>query len=436
MTSHTQTVEEPLSPTSTTSGYAWLVIFVCAAFLFYKYILQVYPSIMTTQLMAEFNLSGAGLGNLAAAFFYTYFIMQIFTGVIIDRYSVRVFSALAVVVSALGVCLFASSDSLAIALLARGLMGVGAAFATVVYMKAAAMWFPANRFAFVGGLLATAAMLGAVFGEAPLAYIMSHFGWRDTLVFCAVLGVVIALCLYVFVKTPKHLKQQSVKSAFDARIRFSDVWAVLRKPQNWLLTFYSGLTFSPVAVFGGLWGNPFISESYHISTTQSATVVSMSFLGLAVGGPVLGYLADRFWGRKRVMLLGNLLALFCITWVIYLPDLSMFELGVYLFLFGFGIGAFMLGFALGRDINPLFVAGTVVALINTGDAICGAFTEPLVGHLLDLRWSGAIVAGAHHFTVENFRHAFFLLPLYLLIATVLLLWIKSRSHQESRLNIG
>ena len=44
-------------------------------------------------------------------------------------------------------------------------MGLGrltTAFATVSYMKMTSLWFKPNQFAFVGGLLATAAMLGAV----------------------------------------------------------------------------------------------------------------------------------------------------------------------------------------------------------------------------------------------------------------------------------
>ncbi|MBX9705996.1 MAG: hypothetical protein K5Q00_07045 [Gammaproteobacteria bacterium] len=60
--------------TTKTPPYAWLVWFVCAAFLFYKYILQVYPSVTTTPLMAEFHLTGLGLGNLASYFYCAYLV--------------------------------------------------------------------------------------------------------------------------------------------------------------------------------------------------------------------------------------------------------------------------------------------------------------------------------------------------------------------------
>src|SRR4051794_25359730 len=71
-------------------SYPWVIIFLCAFFLFYKYVLQVYPSIMTGQLMKEFNIHGFGLGNLVATYFYAYLVTQIFVGVLIDKYSARV----------------------------------------------------------------------------------------------------------------------------------------------------------------------------------------------------------------------------------------------------------------------------------------------------------------------------------------------------------
>ena len=66
--------------------YPWIVILLCALFAFYKYVLQVSPSVMTTDYMHQFHVNGAGLGNLAATYFYAYLIAQLFAG-LLDRYS-------------------------------------------------------------------------------------------------------------------------------------------------------------------------------------------------------------------------------------------------------------------------------------------------------------------------------------------------------------
>ena len=180
--------------------YPVLVVILCAGFLFYKYVLQVSPSIMTHQLMRGFRVNGAGLGNLAATFFYAYFITQLFVGILLDKYSVRLLSALAILISGLGACLFAGTHSLFLAGIYRAMMGFGAAFATVCYLKTTAVWFKPNQFAFISGLLATAAMLGAVFGEAPLSLFVQTYGWRNGLMGCGIAGIILAILFFAVVR--------------------------------------------------------------------------------------------------------------------------------------------------------------------------------------------------------------------------------------------
>ncbi len=403
------------------SFYPWFVMLLCASFLFYKYILQVFPGIITNNLMAEFHIDGAGLGNLAACYFYAYFFTQLLVGVLLDRLSVRTLSALAILVSGVGALWFAKTLHLVDAGLARALMGVGTAFATVCYLKSTAMWFKPERFAFVSGLLATAAMLGAVFGEAPVSLLVGHFGWRQTFFVIGLVGAVLALLFYVVVadkpKSDLHLN-------VHYGVSWSAIFAVFRNRQNWLLTLYSGLTFTPISVFGGLWGVPFLKTAFSLSTTDAASLVSAAFLGLAAGGPLLGLLSDYLRERKGVMFGGTLLSLLALVAVIYLPGLHYFSLVILLFLFGFGIGAFMLCFALGKEMNTLAVTATVIALINSGDAIFGSFTEPLIGRFLDLKASGVGANGVLVFSAHDYREALSLLGVYLILACISVVLMK------------
>ncbi|MDE5023094.1 MFS transporter, partial [Francisella tularensis subsp. holarctica] len=65
--------------------------------------------------------------------------------------------------------------------------------------------------------------------------------------------------------------------------------------------------------------------------------------------------------------------------------------GVLLFFFGFCLGVYMLAFAIGNRINPVVVAATVAALINTGEQFLGALFDLLIGHLLDLTLTGQYI---------------------------------------------
>jgi len=407
-------------------SYPYFVISLCACFLFYKYILQIYPSIITEPLMKEFNLTGAGLGNLAATFYYAFMVTQLFVGVMLDKYSARWITSIAIFACALGAFLFAQAGTLWGAALSRSLMGMGVAFATVAYMKLAAIWFPPRQYAFIGGLLATAAMAGAVFGEAPLSWLMAHYGWRDCLFMIGVAGFVLTFLFAFIVRdVPADVEHATLSSR--SQVTFHDVMLVLKNKQNWLLTIYGGLAFSPLAVFGGLWGNPFLQQAYQIDKTQAATIVSLVFIGMGLGSPVLGWLSDRIGNRKQLMLYCTTISGIAISLVLYCHPMPIWLMASLLFIFGFGLGAFVLVFTIGKELNNVHLTATVIAMINASDAILDAITEPAIGKLLDLGWNGTIVNGIHYFSLHSYHIALAILPLYLFAAVGILMWVKDRA---------
>jgi MFS family permease len=187
---------------------------------------------MTEDLMRVFQIQGTGLGNLAASFFYSFLVTQLFVGVLLDRYSPRLLTTIAILLCAIGIYIFSKANTVSIATWARVLMGVGAAFATVSYMKMTSLWFKPNQFAFVGGLLATAAMLGAVAGQVPLSFAVNSFGWRQSLSLCAEGGLILA-GLFYFIVRDKPLEKLNETEPME-KFSFHDVWRVLNNKQNWL----------------------------------------------------------------------------------------------------------------------------------------------------------------------------------------------------------
>jgi len=402
--------------------YPWVIIALASLFLFYKYVLQIGPSVMTNQLMQQFQLTGAGLGNLAATFFYSYLIAQLFAGPLLDRFSPRLLTALAIGLCALGALTFPGAPSLFDACISRMMIGVGAAFATISYIKFTAMWFKPSQFAFVTGLIATAAMAGSMAGQVPMAYLVETVGWQNALYASGIFGVVLAALFFLVARNKAEPVAAQVVTS--STIRLADFTEVLKQKRNWYLMFYSGLAFTPLAVFGGLWGDPFLQKAYHVSNTEAASLVSLMFLGLAVGGPLLGVISDKIGKRYSIMLLGSMMAFISLTMVIYVNALPISMVGTLLFLFGLGSAGFMLSFAVGKEINRAAVAGTVVALINTGDAVFGAVTEPLLGKFLDVFWQGKTANSVHIFSLHNYHIAMSLLPVYLLFAVGFVLLVK------------
>jgi len=406
--------------------YPMLVLTLCALFLFYKYVLQIFPSVITQELMREFQLTGTGLGNLAATFYYTYVVAQLFVGVILDKYNTRVLTSLAILTCALALLWFANTESIFAALFARGLMGIGVAFATVAYLKLAASWFKPQHYAFVSGLLATAAMAGAVFGQAPLAYMIANLSWRPSLSLIGSVGIGFSILFLIFVRNnPKTL----IKNETIHKITLNEIVQIFKNKQNWLLTLYCGLAFTPIAVFGGLWGNPFLEQAYALSKTQTASLLSLVFIGLGLGSPVIGFVSDYFGNRRLVMLFTTLISFLALSAVLYCTNMPIWLLTIMLFVFGFFIGAFMLAFTIGKETNSPLLTATVVAMINSCDALLTAITEPFIGKILDLNWDGKIVAGVHHFQTSSYHMGLSVLPIYLFLACILLMWVKETKSE-------
>lgn len=404
------------------NAYPWLIWALGAGFFFYKYLVQVSPSVMTNDLMRTFQINGTGLGNLSAFYFYAYLVMQIPVGVLLDRYSPRLLTAIAIFLCSASTYVFAHTTSLGLACLARALIGTGAAFAAVSCFKLATLWFSAQRFALVSGLCMTAAMLGGVFGQMPLSLLSNAVGWRMALEIISVIGVVLGTLYFLIVRDKPETNSANV--SIDNGSAWGNFLSVITSKQAWLLSLYSGLAFAPVSVFGGLWGVPFLETAYGLSRNTSAFAVSWIFIGFAIGAPFFGWFSDYIGRRKPVLYGGTSIALAFMLLALYSPSANPLLLSIFLFCFGFGASGFFTCFAMIRELFCLGLAGTVLGIMNTFDSVCEALFEPVVGAVLDLTWDGVKVDGVPLFSNAGYHTALLLLPIALGVALSLLFFIE------------
>lgn len=414
-----------------TQIYPWIIWILAASFFFYKYLIQVSPSVMTDDLMSAFNIHGAGLGNLSAFYFYAYLIMQIPVGILLDKFSPRLLTTTAIFVCSLSTFLFAHTNTLWLACICRAFMGAGAAFAAVSCFKLAALWFSPKRFALVSGMFMTAAMLGAVGGQVPLSLLVQHAGWRDALEIIGAIGIVLGVVYYLIIRDKVIITAHDPlkKEALGYRFR-----QIVTNKQAWVLSLYSGLAFAPVSVFGGLWGVPFLETAYQIPRTDAAMAISCIFIGFAAGAPFWGWFSDYIQRRKPILFIGTFSALICLLIVLYSPRQVLSSLMIFLFFFGFGSSGFFTSFAMIRELFSITLVATVLGIMNTFNSIFEALFEPLVGAILDWTWSGAVIDGRHHFSVQSYHWSLSLLPLALFIALVCLSFIKETYCQVAEMN--
>ena len=416
--------------TSSHSLRAITVMILCAAFLFYQYILQNFPSVMAGQLMESFHLQGLGLGVLSGVYFWTYLIVPLFVGIILDHYGTRWVTSFAIFTCALGILVFSQAEHLNTAVMGRALTGVGVSFATIAYFKLAAIWFDKKHYALLASFVVAAAMVGAVCGQMPLAWLMQQVGWRNSLVDLAWLGVALGALFLIYVRDkPTFPMEHTIAAESEETNNTATVWQnillIINNKQNWLLTAYGGLAFSPVVIFCGLWGNPFLQQAYHLDKLTSSTLISIVFIGLGIGSPIFAMATK--WVKSRCALMGysTLLSALALIFIIYVHPMPVWLLGVFLFVFGFNLGAFSIVFVIGKESNPLFLAGTVISLINASDAFLDAITEPLIGYILDVFGK---IANTHEFSLLSYQIALGILPIYQIAGAWMLKYVKDEHH--------
>ncbi len=410
--------------------YPWLVWGLAASAFFIEYFARVAPGVMIDSLMRDFKVQALALGSLSAFFYYTYVGMQIPVGILVDRFSLRWLLTSMIFICGLGCLIFASTTHLGIAAFARLMMGFGAAFAFVSALKVASVWFPAHQFGLLAGLTQALGMLGAAVGQMPMAYLVVHLGWRQTLFFIASLMILLSALVAILVRDRvKPLTSVLAKKSL-MHSPWSGLMKVLKNPQSWWNALFAGLLFAPTAALAELWGVKFFRQTYHLSNEIAAMGIGLIFIGWTLGGPLTGWISDKIKRRKIILILSACFSLFFASLVIMLPNLSLGILFSLLFLYGLANTGVATAYAVASEINPQAVAGTSVAFANMASVIIGAGFQPLIGWLLEKKWDGTVVDGLAFYSNADFRSALFILLVSLTLAVLVACGIKETYCQR------
>jgi len=401
----------------------WLVWIIPALFVLYQFLLQASTSVMVPGLMISFHINIAQVGLLSSAFFYPYLILQIPAGIMVDRMGVRGPMAMCLFLVAASTLIFAFARSIVSAEISRMLMGMASAPAVVCAMTIASRWFPEKLFPMLAGLVEMLGMLGGAIGITALSYMVADLGWRHSLMWAGILGVVFFVLGIIMVRDwpdiaakKRHLALHAQAGHFWRKVR-----EIVKQPLVWVACFYTGLMFSLVTAFAGLWAVSFLESVYQFSSHVAAIASSVMFLGFAVGLPSIGWFADHIKRYRAIMFCCSLACVVLMVLLVYAP-LPGWLAFVVMFLAGFVCGAYVLSFAVVKRVTCPSAHGTALGLTNMVCIALGApVLQPVIGwilHLDELR--------KHCLCASNYQNAMLPLLVFLGIAVVLSLFISDK----------
>jgi nitrate/nitrite transporter NarK len=390
---------------------------------------RVAPAVLTRELSTDFALTAAALGNLSAVYFYSYVAMQIPTGLLADHWGPRRTLAAGGVIAALGAILFGLADSYALVVLGRLLVGGAVGVAFVSMLKLSTHWFDASRFATITGIAVATGVVGAVSAGAPLRLAADAFGWRPVMVASGVVTALVAAVTWLVVRDdPRHRGYRSYmpgnRPGASTHSVLGGLRICLRSRNTWLVFVINGGVAGAPLTFAGLWGVPFMTTHYGLSTATAAGMASLVLVAWALGGPALGALSDRMRERQPIYLVGAAIAFIGWIIVIFVERLPLAGLAAVLIVIGLASAAVMIGFALVKETLPPALAGTAGGVTNMGNMLGGMLLQPAVGWVLDRMWSGEIVNGVRVFDLDAYRAGFMLMIAWMGVAAALILFTR------------
>jgi MFS family permease len=402
---------------------AWTIWLVGASFYFYEFLLQVFPNVVLSEMMKNLAAGAVAIGFVQTAYFLGYACMQIPGGMLLDRFGPRKLLTVATLLCALGAIIFAKSTNIYQAEISRFITGLGSAFALIGALVLASRWFPANRFALLNGLIITIGMSGAFFGEAPFGYLVQLFHWQSIIIVLGLIGVALAALIYYVVRdTPPG--EVDVRHSSEGVSIFAGLMKIVTCKQSWLTALYGGLMFAPTPALGAMWGTSYLVTTRGISLTTADFIISILFIGWAVGSPLFGAFSDRIGRRKPPMYIGSAGALVSILLFLYIPHASNLSLIIYMFFFGFFCSGFIVGFSVIRESHARSFSGTSLGFMNVINTLGAAAAPSLIGAFLAIFWNGTKVDGLAIYSAGNYYAAMATLPVFVLISLVILPFIK------------
>ncbi len=277
-----------------------------------SYFDRVNLSVAHTALRDTFGMSDVVYGYLLSSYSWTYAVMQLPSGSLLDRLGVRRVLLVAILLWALASGLAAIAPTVLFLFAARFLLGIGEAPTFPGSAKAVGLWFPEHERGMPTATFDAAAKLAVGLGTPVLGLIMIRYGLRANFGTTAVLSLGYAI-LFAFVYRDPHINEGYLAvtspQTLQRKVRLMEllrerkVWGVAIGSGAYNYCFYLLLTWLPVYLESG------VRMSAHSAVLLAGVPwILAAAADLCIGG----YLVDRLIRRgrnpdtvRRVVLVGG-----------------------------------------------------------------------------------------------------------------------------------
>jgi ACS family D-galactonate transporter-like MFS transporter len=339
-------------------------------------------SVSRDALHSEFGLTTVGFGYLSSAFNWTYAILQLPMGVVLDRFGVKrlgMFSAIIWSIASFG---SAAATGVGSFFVSRLLLGVGEAPTFPANAKAVGAWFPRERRGLPTAIFDAAAKFGPAIGVLAVGWLVLSFGWRWCFAATGFLSLLYFAAFWRFYRDP-----QIDHSLFPEHSQSATLGYLLKRKKIIGLTVgFFGYNYCFYLL---LYWMPSYFSSMKVGAAHSLLYTSVPWLfatatDLSVGGWLVdaliagGYSATRV--RQTILILGTALGL-ALAGAMQTTNPVTAVVWLSIALGGLSAAA-PVGWSIPALISPRNSVGKVAGILNFGNQLAGIASPIATAHLV------------------------------------------------------
>ena len=274
-------------------NYVWAILALLTLGLLISFIdrTSLSSALADKHFIEEFALTSVDRGWLNSAFFWSYGLMQLPMGWVVDRYGVK----WPYTVCFLLWCVATAATGLVTALSAMLIMRLIVGAAEAVVIPASYRWIGNNMSENHKGLAAGVLSMGGKFGPAigaPIAaWLIVTYSWKWMFVATGVLGLLWLLPWLKLVRNDLPSKEQLVASKKHASS--VTLASIMRSPVIWG-AMINNFCYGYFTFYCMTWMPAYLVEQRGLSLGKSGLYTFFSFAGIAIVATFAGWLADRF----------------------------------------------------------------------------------------------------------------------------------------------
>jgi len=406
----------------------WKIALLLGAGVLVNYFDRVNLSVSRDALQASFGISAVMFGYLSSAYNWTYALLQLPSGLLLDRFGVRRVGIVSTVIWS--VASFGAAICTGVGGLfgARFLLGIGEAPTFPANAKAIGYWFPTDERSLATATFDAAAKFSSAIGIPLLGLLLFYFGWRWNFAATGFISLVYFALFYAFYRNPSKDKlltdperqfiarggaqpEDRARAAKGAPLiyllRQRKVWGLALGFASYNYTFYLLLTWLP----------SYLSTALHVDLLHSALYTSVpwlfaTFTDVVVGGWLVDALIQRGWSavrvRQVVLVGGMILGLGILgTAHAHSPVTALFWISISI---GGLSAASPVAWSIPSLVAPRESVGTLGGILNFSSQLAGIAAPILTGYIVQSThsFSGAFI-GATAFLLLGIAGYVFLL---------------------------